>query len=486
MSCPASVPCLLVVDDEPDLRSLYELTLRRAGYQVDSAASLAQARERLAAARYDGVITDMRLPDGLGTELVREIARDHPGSRTIVITAYGSTDNAVEALKAGAFDYLTKPVDLGRFRDAVAAALASRPPPPRHADGAETAPMPVRQHHEPQQTTIGTEATPPPLVGNSPAMVAIRQRIERVAPSMAPVLILGEPGTGKELTARALHARSHRRDGPFIAVDCGTIPEHRFEAEFFGSRREDPELSTPNHIGCFQAASGGTLFLNEIDTLTAAQQARLLRALQERCSRPLGSGSGQTLDVRLVGATRADLGQAVQQGRFRHDLYYLLNVIEIRLPALRERREDLEPLASALLQRLCQDGGLPQPRLSARALAWLQSQPLPGNLRELENLLHRSLALGGQDPLQAEDLQQAGPASTTATNDHAPPLAGTDATRLDHLRRHLDATERRLLERALDDGQQDLALAAARLGLSPAQLRYRLQRLGIATGPGDP
>ena len=471
MSPAATVPSLLVVDDEPDLRSLYELTLRRAGYLVESAANLAQARERLAGARYDGVITDMRLPDGLGTELVREIALEHPDSRTIVITAYGSTDNAVEALKAGAFDYLTKPVDLGRFRDAVAAALTSR------------APMPARQRHEPRQA-IGAETTPPPLRGNSPAMVAIRQRIERVAPSMAPVLILGEPGTGKELTARTLHARSHRRDGPFIAVDCGTIPEHRFEAEFFGSRRDDPEQSTQNHPGCFQAANGGTLFLNEIDTLTVAQQARLLRALQERCSRPLGSGSGQTLDVRLVGATRADLGQAVQQGRFRHDLYYLLNVIEIRLPALRERREDLEELASALLQRLCQDDGLAQPRLSAHALAWLQTQPLPGNLRELENLLHRSLALGGQDPLQAEDLQQAGPAPTT--NDHGPPPAGTDATRLDHLRRHLDATERRLLEQALHDGQQDLALAAARLGLSPAQLRYRLQRLGMAAGPGDP
>jgi len=485
MSCSATILRLLVVDDEPDLLSLYELTLRRAGYQVESAGNLARARERLTATRYDGVITDMRLPDGLGTELVREVTRDHPQSRILVITAYGSTDNAVEALKAGAFDYLTKPVDLGRFRDAVAAALASRTPLPARADSTGTAPMLTRQPHEPRQTS-GAMTALAALVGSSPAMVAIRQRIERVAPSMAPVLILGEPGTGKELTARTLHACSHRRDGPFIAVDCGAIPEHRFKAEFFGTHREDREPSTQHHTGCFQAASGGTLFLDEIDALSTAQQARLLRALQERRSRPLGSGPGQAIDVRLVGATRTDLAQAVRQGLFRHDLYYLLNVIEIRLPALHERREDLEDLASALLRRLCQDSGLPLPRLSAGALAWLRTQPLPGNLRELENLLHRGLALGDQDPLQAEDLQAAGSAPTAAGNDDGQTPASTDPTRPGELIRHLDATERRVLEQALHEGQQDLALAAARLGLSPAQLRYRLQRLGIPAEPMDP
>jgi len=476
MSSPVTAPRLLVVDDEPDLRRLYELTLRRAGYQVESAENLARARDRLTAAHYDGVITDMRLPDGLGTELVREVTRDHPHSRTLVITAYGSTDNAVEALKAGAFDYLTKPVDLSRFRDAVAAALASRPV--------------ARPAHEGRQGPVdqptGAAMAPAHLVGSSPAMAAIRQRIERVAPSMAPVLILGEPGTGKELTARTLHACSQRRDSPFIAVDCGTLPEHRFETEFFGSRRDNPEPSMADHPGCFEAASGGTLFLNEIDALTMTQQARLLRVLQQRRSCPPGSDTEQAIDVRLVSATRADLGQAVQQGRFRHDLYYLLNVIEIRLPALRERREDLDELASALLQRLCRDDGWPVPRLSARALDWLRTLPLPGNLRELENLLHRGLALGGQNPLQAEDLQAAGPASTATASPLDPAPASADAARLDELSRHLDATERRVLEQALHDGQQDLAQAATRLGLNPTQLRYRLQRLGIPAGPGHP
>ncbi|MEY5099668.1 MAG: hypothetical protein RJA36_2387 [Pseudomonadota bacterium] len=485
MSPPAIAHRLLVVDDEPDLRRLYELTLRRAGYLVESAESLAEARLRLGSATYDGVVTDMRLPDGLGTELVREVTRAHPSSRIIVITAYGSTENAVEALKAGAFDYLTKPVDLDRFRGAIAAALASRAEAPARASAAAAAAP------ESRQETAGATAALARIVGRSPVMVAVRQRIERVARSMAPVLILGEAGTGKELAARALHACSHRCDGPFVAVDCGAVAEHRFEAEFFGSCQDSPQGPGRDQPGFFQAASGGTLFLDAIDELPPASQARLLRAIQERRMRARGSSTEQQIDVRLISASRDKLGQAVQQGRFRHDLYYLLNVIEIRMPALRERREDLNDLASALLQRLCQDSGLPQPRLSERALAWLQRHPLPGNLRELENILHHGLAMGVRESLQPEDLYEARPWSGNAADrgSVAPRGAGggddAEAERLNELKRYLDETERRVLDQALRSGDSDLAQAASRLGLNPGQLQYRLQRLGLSPGPGN-
>jgi len=330
-------PQLLVVDDEPDLRTLYELTLLKIGYQVEAAADLASARDWLATQRFDLVITDMRLPDGTGLELVRELSQARRSEKTIVVTAYGSAENAVDALKAGAFDYLTKPVDLGQFRSAVANALhnpGTTPPAPATPPRAVTQRPGNPPLHPPNEGSTGAQVALSQLAGQSAAMQAVRERIQRVARSMAPVLVLGESGTGKELVARALHACSHRADGPFVAVNCGAIPENLLEAEFFGVRKGAYTGANSDRDGYFQAARGGTLFLDEMGDLPLAMQAKLLRAIQERRVRALGSTQEEPADVRIVSATHHDLAQAVRAGRFRQDLYYRLNVIELRIPPL--------------------------------------------------------------------------------------------------------------------------------------------------------
>lgn len=484
MSAPPRAS-ILVVDDEPDLRTLYELTLLREGYEVVSAPDLDQARECLAQRRFDMLITDMRLPDGLGLELLRELNAQQRSEKCIVITAYGSAENAVEALKAGAFDYLTKPVDLKQLRAAVQSALQSQRHPPAAGQYSAT------------QSNARLVAPPPPggvmslarIVGASPCVVQIKSRIEKVATSMAPVLILGESGTGKELVARAVHECSHRAKGPFVAVNCGAIPESLIESEFFGSRKGAFTGATQDREGYFQAAKGGTLFLDEIGDLPLAMQAKLLRVIQERRVRSLGGVQEEAVDVRLVSATHRDLVALVQSGDFRQDLFYRLNVIELRTPALRERREDLPELTHALLQRICNESGLPVPALSPAALAWLQSRELPGNVRELENLLQRALALSNGEALEPGDF---GDAKQRAAHDAPPPAAMTTATAAAEsnteiprdLQTYLDEQERQVLLKALKEADFNRTAAAARLGLNLRQMRYRIQRLGIAM-PSD-
>ncbi|GLS13989.1 sigma-54-dependent transcriptional regulator [Hydrogenophaga electricum] len=477
---------VLVVDDEPDLRTLYELTLLREGHDVTSAADLAEARHSLASRHFDVLITDMRLPDGLGLELLREVQAGQRPERTIVITAYGSAENAVEALKSGAFDYLTKPVDLKQFRTAVVAALQSQ-----HGAGHATeATAPAR---------AGEQALAR-LVGTSQAMAQIRARIEKVATSMAPVLILGESGTGKELVARAVHECSHRASGPFVAVNCGAIPENLIEAEFFGARKGAYTGASADREGYFQAARGGTLFLDEIGDLPLAMQAKLLRVIQERRVRPLGGVQEEAVDVRLVSATHRDLATMVRQDGFRQDLFYRLNVIELRLPSLRERRDDLPLLVHALLRRVCDEYGQPAPAISAQAMAWLQSRELPGNVRELENLLQRALALCDGQTLAPEDfgddspdtvpdpLPPEPPATHPAPPQETPPpdaaLPEPSAALPADLQAYLDDQERQMLVKALRETDYNRTAAAARLGLNLRQIRYRIQRLGIAL-PSD-
>lgn len=480
-------PRLLVVDDEPDLRTLYELTLLREGHAVQSAGDLGEARRLLAAQRFDVVITDMRLPDGLGLSLVRELADPTRGERCIVITAYGSAENAVEALKAGAFDYLTKPVDLKQLRAAVRAALSHRPTPTGPA--ARVTPGSAREALS-AQPAPGGDAALARLAGISPAIEQVRGRIAKVATSMAPVLILGESGTGKELVARAVHACSHRRDGPFVAVNCGAIPEHLIEAEFFGARKGAYTGASADRDGYFQAARGGTLFLDEIGDLPLAMQAKLLRAIQERQVRALGGVQEEAVDVRLVSATHRDLAALVQAGQLRQDLFYRLNVIALRTPPLRERREDLPFLIDALLRRLCDDSGQPMPTLGADVLRWLQAHPLPGNVRELENLLQRALALGNGDRLTLADFEDAGgpgiaPASEADDPDTEPVGLDDLAPALpSDLQRFLDEQERQVLLQALRECGYNRTAAATRLGLNLRQMRYRIQRLGI-TMPGE-
>ncbi|HSW20062.1 MAG TPA: sigma-54 dependent transcriptional regulator [Ramlibacter sp.] len=506
---------VLVVDDEPDLRTLYELALLREGYHVDSAGSLAQARELLGAKRFDVVISDMRLPDGLGLELLKDLAAQQRAERCVVMTAYGSAENAVEALKAGAFDYLTKPVDLKQFRGVVASAIQNTASlrPPVASRGADDAP-------EAQPASAAGSSALERLVGTSRVMQQVKERVSKVARSMAPVLVRGESGTGKELVARAIHDCSHRCDGPFVAVNCGAIPEALLEAEFFGARKGSYTGSTRDREGYFQAAGGGTLFLDEIGDLPVAMQSKLLRAIQERKVRAIGSTQEDTIDVRIVSATHKDVSAEVAAGRFRQDLYYRLNVIEIVTPPLRERRGDLPALCRALLARIAQETGMPAPRLSPELLLQLAEHPLTGNVRELENLLHRAVALYEGDALQV-DLASCATAAVTPPPDattlplfpavlaangdleppaaNAAPAARADAQRLaraprlnggsgpalvpNDLEAYLDQHEREILVRALRESGFNRTAAAQRLGLSLRQIRYRIARLGI-TAPG--
>ena len=476
----AQPPQVLVIDDEPDLRTLYELTLLREGYRVESAADLGEARACLRGQRFDAVITDMRLPDGLGLELLKELAAEQRSERCVVITAYGSARNAVEALKAGAFDYLTKPVNLKQFRSVVAAAIQGGPlveasaessapvGPPKALKPAATAPkQPVASTDAPvsplQANTVLNK-----LVGDSGAMRTVKTRIAKVAGSMAPILIQGESGTGKELVARAIHGCSHRSSGPFVAVNCGAIPESLLEAEFFGARKGAYTGSTQDRLGYFQAAKGGTLFLDEIGDLPLAMQSKLLRAIQERVVRPLGSAQEDTVDVRIVSATHKDLNAGVQTGSFRQDLYYRLNVIEVAVPALRERMEDLPALCSTLLARICSESGVAVPHLTESALNQLKTHPFHGNVRELENMLHRAVALSDGGELDF-DLGEIAPDVAVPAN----------------LQDYLDLQERSILSKVLTEHGFNRTAAAAQLGLSLRQIRYRIARLNIVTPGGD-
>ena len=489
---------VLVVDDEPDLLTLYELTLLREGLEVETASTVAQAREILQTRVFRAVISDMRLPDGTGLDLLRWLEDSGRPEKVIVVTAYGSPENAVTALKAGAFDYLTKPVDLRQFRAVVASAMgrtrATPPPPPADAAPADLRGDPLRR-----------------LVGASEAMTHVRGLVEKVARSMAPVLVQGESGTGKELVARAIHDVSARAGQPFVAVNCGAIPETLLESEFFGVRKGAFTGANADRDGFFQAANGGTLFLDEIGDLPFAMQSKLLRAIQERAVRAIGATTEQTLNVRIVSATHKDLAAEVQAGRFRQDLFYRLNVIDIKVPPLRDRLVDLPAIADALLGRLAREAGVsPSPRLASDARALLARYAFPGNVRELENLLHRAVALSDGEMIRPHDLAlpealladapvdpeasaigavvvdhagadltvaQAMGASAPAPGEPAPPAAQEPVP--DDLVRYLDEVERTILVRALERQNFNRTAAGASLGLSLRQMRYRMARLGI-------
>jgi two-component system, NtrC family, response regulator PilR len=516
MAAPADIdhPKVLVIDDEPDLRTLYEFSLVREGYMVHTAEGVEQALEALRNQRFDAVISDMRLQDGLGLDVLRFLTQQQRSERCVVITAYGSAENAVEALKAGAFDYLTKPVDLKQFRSVVAQAVrssqsgaapaASPTAAPAQAAqsesqeltverafaqaGAVTSSQPSLQVDKSTPSTTETAQGQPAalarMVGNSQAMRAVRERVQKVARSMAPVLVRGESGTGKELVAQAIHACSHRASGPFVAVNCGAIPEALLEAEFFGARKGAYTGATQDRDGYFQAANGGTLFLDEIGDLPLAMQAKLLRAIQERSVRALGGTQEESVDTRIVSATHHDLAAQAARGLFRQDLYYRLNVIEIALPALRERREDLPQLTQALLARIAADSGEQTRAVSAAMMATLQRIPLAGNVRELENVLHRSLALSDGAELEIEEdmpgIGQDATEETLASVAQGDTLAQTLPTTMpSDLQSHLDTQEKAILLQALTECSFNRTAAAARLGISLRQIRYRMVRLGI-------
>jgi two-component system, NtrC family, response regulator PilR len=438
-----SIPTVLIIDDEPDLLDLADLTLARMGLNVDRAASVASALECLRARQYELCLTDMKLPDGNGLEIVRHISANAPLTPVAVITAFGSADNAVAALKAGAFDYLSKPVSLEQLRTLVRTALK----------------VPHQESSGPRKTR---------LIGESSPMRQIRDRVEKLARNQAPVFITGGSGTGKEVAARLVHELGPRAGKPFLAVNCGAIPENLMESEFFGYRKGAFTGAESDRNGFFQAASGGTLFLDEVLDLPMSMQVKLLRAIQERSVRRVGGTVEEPVDVRIISASHQDMAAAVEAGRFRHDLYYRLNVIDMRMPSLRERREDIESLAGFIFERV----GASQARLSADALVALGRYSFPGNVRELENILERALALGDGQRIDAEDLNLAPERQVTGEG-------GTATGEGLPLQDYLDQVEREKILQALEQTKGNKTAAARLLGVTFRSLRYRVERLGI-------
>ena len=495
-----SAPRILVVDDEADLRELLEITLLKMGLDVDSAATVREARSLLAATTYALVLTDMRLPDGLGLELVREVAASYRSTPIAVITAYGSAENAVVALKAGAFDYVSKPVVLDDLRTMVRSAL-------KLSDGGGGKAAAQAGDGGGQGMAQGNSR----LIGQSQAMGALRAQIGRLARSQAPIAINGESGSGKELAAREIHAQSARASKAFVAVNCGAIPEALMEAEFFGYRKGAFTGASDERDGFFQAANGGTLMLDEVADLPLAMQVKLLRAIQERRVRKIGATAEEAVDVRIISATHKDLAKLVENGQFRQDLFYRLNVIELTLPPLRERLDDLPLLVDAVLARLAGPGGA---RLGDGVLAALQGYAFPGNVRELENVLERALAFADDGVIEAGDLllkgARVGEAAPSAPAAPPPaavaPATGTAAVELalapaaavqpapaapepaaalvagelpSNLPDYLNQVERDIILRALTQTQFNRTQAASLLGISVRQLRYQMQKLNI-------
>ena len=436
---------VLVVDDEADIRELLDLTLARMGLASDCAGSVADAKQMLAQTQYKLCLTDMRLPDGEGLDLVRYIAEHCRDLPVAVITAYGSMENAISALKAGAFDYLAKPVSLDQLRILVHSALEL-----------------------PQLAGDDEASIAHSLLGASPAIQQVRDMIERVARSQAPIYISGESGSGKELAARLIHRLGGRREAPFVAVNCGAIPESLMESEFFGYRKGAFTGAEADRAGFFQAADGGTLFLDEVADLPLLMQVKLLRAIQEKRVRRIGATAEDAVDVRIICATHHRLKALVEQGKFRQDLFYRLNVIELMMPPLRECREDVPLFTRSILRRLSSANGVPMPALTKAAQEALAAYPFPGNVRELENILERALALMTGKEIDLVDLRLA-----------QTPLDDEPASGLAPLQDYLDQVERQMIQDALDRTRFNRTAAARLLGVTFRSLRYRMERLGL-------
>jgi two-component system response regulator PilR (NtrC family) len=467
-------PTVLVIDDEPDLIELVSLTLGRMSLNTESAGDLATARAMLNERHFDLCLTDMRLPDGDGLDLVAWIQERRAELPVAVITAHGNVESAVRALKLGAFDFVSKPLDLGVLRKLVAKAI-------KLGDRASTIAVAAL-------TASGIPANGSRLMGQSRAMGALRELIARVARSQAPVHITGESGTGKELAARLIHETGARHDAPFVAVNCGAIPSELMESELFGHKRGSFTGAIADKRGLIQSAEGGTLFLDEVADLPLHMQVKLLRVIQEKAVRPVGEQREVPVDVRVLSATHKNLADLVAQGRFREDLYYRINVIEIRVPALREHAEDLSELAESILRRLSTRGGGLMPRITPLARVALAQYPFPGNVRELENILERAIALSATGVIDVSDLQLRQPVTaTTAAPNLEPsstppppsltPIAASGATAT--LGDKLETMEREAIVRALEQTRYNKTAAAKLLGMSFRALRYRVKKLGI-------
>jgi two-component system response regulator PilR (NtrC family) len=453
-------PLVLVVDDEPDLLELVTLTLSRMHVRACTAADLDTARRLLKAESFDLCLTDMRLPDGDGLDLVKWIQENRATVPVAVITAHGNVESAVRALKLGAFDFVSKPLDLGMLRKLVGSAVKLRA-------GADPQAAP---------TVSG-----PRLLGASPVMEQLRDMIVRVARSQAPVHISGESGTGKELVARMIHESGARRDGPFVAVNCGAIPTELMESELFGHKRGSFTGAVADKKGLVQSAEGGTLFLDEVADLPLHMQVKLLRVVQEKTVRPVGESREESVDVRILSATHKNLADLVAQGLFREDLFYRINVIELRVPALRERSSDIPEIAGAILERMARRAGTAAPRIAADAIGALEAYAFPGNVRELENILERALTLSTGGEITAEHVRLRSAARLVGSEPAAPGTvtAPTAVEAGAALGSHLESIERDAIIKALETTRYNKTAAAKLLGMSFRALRYRIKKLGI-------
>ncbi|MDN5924455.1 MAG: sigma-54 dependent transcriptional regulator [Xanthomonadales bacterium] len=463
-----SKQCVLIIDDERDIRELLTITLGRMDLDVDAAANVTDAIRLLGERSYDLCFTDMRLPDGTGQDIIELIAEKYADTPVAMITAYGSVDAAVNALKAGAFDFVSKPVDINMLRRLVHTAL-------NIASSKRDLPEPLGR-----------------LIGDSAVMQHVRTMITKLARSQAPVYISGESGVGKELVARLVHEQGPRASGPFVPVNCGAIPAELMESEFFGHTKGSFTGAHADKEGLFQAANGGTLFLDEVGELPMHMQVKLLRVIQEKAARPVGGRTEVSVDVRILSATHKNLASLVELGQFRQDLFYRINVIELPVPPLRERRDDVPMLADRILDKLAQDSGSPRPQLHASALQALSTHSFPGNVRELENILERAMALSDGGDIEGSDLMiprhtDAPAAASEATSVTAAPVTPTGATgassvapptkvALDDYISHL---EREAIVKALEETRYNKTAAEKKLGITFRALRYKLKKLDI-------
>ena len=430
----------LVIDDEPDICELLALTLGRMNIETDVAADVAGAKQKLGRRKFDICLTDMRLPDGDGLELVEWMQTNAPGVPVAVITAHGNVETAVQALKLGAFDFVSKPLDLTNLRNIVDSALKL------------------------SEQRGGDRSS---LLGDSDVMQNLRDMIEKVARSQAPVHISGESGTGKELVARLIHDSGPRSDGPFVPVNCGAIPSELMESEFFGHRKGSFTGAVNDKVGLVQCANGGTLFLDEIADLPLSMQVKLLRVIQEQAVRPVGASREESVNIRILSATHRKLANLVATAEFREDLYYRINVIELHVPALRERGDDILLLAGRILERLGSSVGA----LDEDAKSALLDYHYPGNVRELENLLERAVTLCMAGKIRERDLNLRSP---TASEDDRFEVGGTS-----HLGSQIESVQRQAIVEALEKARYNKTAAAKLLGLTFRQLRYRIKKLGI-------
>ena len=437
---------VLIVDDEPDIRELLEITLGRMGLQTRSAENLASARRLLEREDFYLCLTDMRLPDGNGLELVSEIQLHYPHIPVAVITAHGSTETAITALKSGAFDFVSKPVDLMKLRTLVSSAL--------------------KLSHEPAQADTPEQPLAINIIGESRQIRLLKDQINKLSRSQAPVFISGESGSGKELAARAIHSLGPRKDREFIAINCGAIPSELMESEFFGHVRGSFTGADKDKVGLFKAADGGSLFLDEIADLPLHMQVKLLRAIQEKSIRPVGAQTEIPVDVRIISATHKNLAETVKAGTFRQDLFYRINVIELKVPSLRERKMDIPILAQHILDRLARNDPNGKVSISQEALAKLENYSFPGNIRELENLLQRAYALCESNRIDDIELPHTETPTTLPLGEFS-------------LEKHLEDVERIAIQNALEATRWNKTAAAKKLGMSFRSFRYRIKKLGL-------